>query len=248
MDDVTIDLTADDNILGDARPTKSKKRKKSYIIPIVIIALIALLVVLIKFNVGGITKKYIAPKIEDIPIINKILPKSKKEEGIYDGRTKKQLIDIISSTETELEVSQLEMEEQLKRISDLEGKIEDLEVFEEEYAIFKEEKRVFDETVANMQKDEFARFYEQIHPETAQTVYSQIVQVQQMTKEQKKYSALISEMDEIRAAKVLENLSQTDMDIVLSIFSNMDTENASAILDEMESKIASTVVKQLSPE
>lgn len=246
MEEKTIDLTVDDAILTDARPIKSK-RKKSFIIPIVIIVLLALLVAVIKLDIGKISSKYIAPKIENIPIINKILPK-KTEKGLYDNHTKEQLVDIISGTQAELEVSQLRIQEQSDQINGLQSKIRDLEVFEAEYLQFKEEKRIFDDYVGNMDKEEYVKFYQQMHPENAQEIYAQIITVQQMTKEQRKYSALISEMDETRAAKVLENLFQTDMDIILSILSNMETENASAILAEMDSKIAAVVVKQLSPE
>jgi len=252
MDDVTIDLSTNDLDMNDVklkdgRPIKSK-RKKSYMIPIVVLAVVAVIVLFVKLDIGKISSKYIAPKIENIPIINKILPKTKQGDGLYDSQSKKQLIDIISGSETELEIAQMEIEDHLDRISDLEKKIKDLEVFEDEYLKFKEEKQIFDDYIGNMEKEEFIKFYEQMNPENAQTIYAELVKVQQMTKEQRKYSALISEMDETSAAKVLENLFQTDMDIILSILSNMDTESASAILGEMDSKIASMVVKQLSPE
>lgn len=245
MDDVTIDFKVDDMPNPD-RPIKSK-RKKKYIIPVVILVIIVLLVLFIKLDIGKISSKYIAPKIEKIPIIKNILPTS-KDEGLYGHHSKDQLIDIVNGSAIELEVVQLELEDRLDRISDLEKKVKDLSVFEDEYLKFKQEKQFFDEQVATMQKEEFVRFYEQIYPETAQSVYAEIVKIQQMTKEQRKYSSLISEMDETSAAKVLENLFQTDMDIILSILSNMETESASAILTEMDSKIASIIVKQLSPE
>ncbi|HHX59583.1 MAG TPA: hypothetical protein GX707_02420 [Epulopiscium sp.] len=252
MDDVTIDLSTNDLDMNDVklkdgRPIKSK-RKKSYMIPIVVLAVVAVIVLFVKLDIGKISSKYIAPKIENIPFINKILPNTKQGDGLYDSQSKKQLIDIISGSETELEIAQMEIEDHLDRISDLEKKIKDLEVFEDEYLKFKEEKQIFDDYIGNMEKEEFIKFYEQMNPENAQTIYAELVKVQQMTKEQRKYSALISEMDETSAAKVLENLFQTDMDIILSILSNMDTESASAILGEMDSKIASMVVKQLSPE
>ena len=246
MEDVKIDLNAEDAILTDGRPLKSK-RKKSYMIPVFFVVILALIVVIIKLDIGKISSKYIAPKIENVPIIKHILP-GKNEQGLYDNHNKEQLVDIISGNETEIQLAELKIQEQLDQISGLESKIRDLEVFEEEYLNFKEEKRVFDAYIGNMDKDEYVKYYQQMHPETAEEVYAQIIQVQQLTKEERKYSALISEMDETRAAKVLENLFQTDMDIILAILSNMETENASVILEEMDSKIASIVVKQLSPQ
>lgn len=246
MEDVKIDLNTEDTILTDGRPIKSK-RKKSYMIPIVFIVILALIVVVIKLDIGKISSKYIAPKIENVPILKHVLPK-KTEKGLYENYNKEQLVDIISGNEVEIELAESKIQEQSEEINGLESKVRDLQVFEEDYLNFKEEKRIFDEYVGNMDKDEYVKFYEQMHPETAEQVYSQIVQVQQLTKEERKYSALISEMDETRAAKVLENLFQTDMDIILSILRNMETESASAILEEMDSKIASIVVKQLSPE
>lgn len=246
MEDLIKDLNTDDATRTDGRPIKSKQ-KKSYMIPIIFIVVIALIVAAIKLDIGGVLSKYIAPQIDNIPIIKNILPK-KKEEGLYHAYSKEELVDIISGSQVELQAAELKIQEQLEEISDLKNKIKNLEVFEEEYLVFKEEKQIFDSYVGNMDKDEYVRFYEQMHPDTAAQIYSDLVTVQQMTKEQRKYSALISEMDETRAAKVLENLFQTDIDIILAILSNMETENASAILQEMDSKIASIVVKQLSPE
>ncbi len=246
MEDVTIDLSTEDDILKDDRPIKLK-RKKPYMIPIVILAVIALIIILIKLDIGKIGSKYVAPKIENIPILNKILPKA-KEKGLYDGYTKEQLVDIISGTQIELEVAEQKIQEQSAGMLDLQSKIKDLEVFEAEYLSFKEDKYIFDQYVGNMEKDDYVQFYEKMYPENAQEIFTQIVKVQQLTKEQRKYSALISEMDATRAAKVLENLFQTDMDIILALLSNMETESASAILEEMDSKIAAVVVKQLSPQ
>lgn len=246
MDDVTNNLNTDDLIGGSDRPSKSKGKKK-YILPLILILILALLVTFIKLDIGKIPSKYIVPKIENVPVIKYILPKT-QEEDLYDGQSKEQLIRIINESQAKLETAELEIEGQLTRISELESKIEDLQVFENEYVTFKEEKFNFDENVANMEKEEFATFYQQMYPENAEQIYTQIAQVQYMTKEQRKYSSLISEMDQTSAAKVLENLFETDMDIIISILSNMETESASAILEEMDSQIASTVIKQLSPE
>ena len=244
MADRTIDLNGNDKTDND-QPLKSKKKKNyTWLILIIIIGLVILF---IKLDIGKISSKYIAPTLENVPIVNNILPKT-QEEGPYASYTEKQLIDIITNNELQLEEAKQEIESQILEIVALEKKIENLAVFEEEYVQFKAEKQLFDESVGTMNPEEFSQFYQQMYPENAKEVYAEIVQVQQMTKEQRKYASLISEMDQTRAAKVLENLFQTDMDIILSILSNMDTESASAILAEMDSKIASIVVKQLSPE
>lgn len=246
MDDVTMDLNNDKAMIDSNRRTKSKK-KKPYILIAIIVAIVALLVAVIKFDIGKISSKYIAPKIENIPVIKNILPKT-TEKGLYEDHNKEQLTNLLSGSEIQLKAVQKELEEQISITQELEKKIEGLEVFEKEHLKFREEKQLFDEQVAMIDKEEFTKFYKQMYPENAQNIYADIVRVQQMTKEQRKYASLISEMDETKAAKVLENLFQTDMDIILSILSNMETESASAILAEMDSKIASTVVKQLAPE
>lgn len=247
MSDATIDIKIDDTGIDSGRPKKIKKKKK-FILPIVIIAIVALLVAIIKFDVGKISSKYIAPIVKDIPIVKNILPKTKGEEGQYADLSKTQLTNILNGSEQQLEMAQNEIQQYLLEIEALESKIEDLKVFEDEYVTFKEEKLLFDQQLATMNEDQFIAFFEQMYPDHAATIYSELIQTQQMTKEQRKYSSLISEMDESAAAKVLENLYQTDMDIILSILTNMETENVSAILEEMDSNIASIVVKQLSPQ
>ena len=238
MDDVAM--------IGSDRRIKSKK-KKPYILILAIVAIVALLVAAIKFDIGKISSKYLAPQIGNVPILKNVLPKT-TEEGLYETYNKDELINLLSGSEIQLEEAQKQLEDQILITQQLEKQIEGLEVFEQEHLQFKEDKQLFDEQVASINKEEFVTFYEKMYPENAQNIYSDIVKVQQLTKEQRKYASLISEMDETRAAKLLENLFQTDMDIILSILSNMETESASAILAEMDSKIASTVVKQLSPE
>ena len=246
MGDVAMDLEIDDT-MNDSNHRVKSKRKKPYILIIVMIAVVALLIAFIKLDIGKIASKYIAPKIENIPIINKTLPKE-SVKGLYDDHSKAQLINLLTGSETQLEEAEDALKDQINITLALEKQIESLEVFEKEHLKFREEKQLFDDAIAAAGQDEFIRFYEEMYPENAQNIYSDIVKVQQMTKEERKHASLISEMDAIRAAKVLENLFQTDMDIILSILSNMETESASAILEEMDSQIASTVVKQLAPE
>ena len=223
------------------------KKSKKYLFLILFVAIIALLIVVIRFNIGNITSKHIRPKIKNIPIVKHILPKVAEDEP-YGDYSKEQLINLVNGGELQLEALNTEIKEKEGIITELERQIENLEIFEKEHLKFKEEKRNFDEQVASLEKDEFVKFYEQMYPEHANEIYIDIVKKQQMNKDQKKYAAIIAEMDAASAAKVLENLFQTDMDIILSIFSNMDMESTASILEEMDSKIASTVVKQLAPE
>ncbi|NLI88835.1 MAG: hypothetical protein GX366_00275 [Epulopiscium sp.] len=244
MEDVNIGM--DQVILEDMEPVRGKKKKK-FTLPIILIVFIAIILVIVKLDVGKVSSKYLEPKIKNVPIVRHILPKT-KAKGLYADHTKEQLIAIIENQENELEMAQEEIEVQADEIVDLQNKIADLEVFEDEYSQFREDKYEFDQNVATLNEEEFMRYYQQMYPENAQEAYSNIIRTQEMTKEQRQYSLLISEMDESSAAKVLENLFQTDMDIIISILSNMETESASAILDEMDSQIAARVVKQLSPE
>lgn len=237
----------DDAILDSGQPIKSKNKKR-YILPMVILAIIIVLAIMIKLDLGKLGSKLATPVFKDVPVVKHILPKAKEQEGLYDGHTKEELIDLLNGTQLQLETAQEEIEMQFDEITQLENEIQKLAVFESDYMTFKEEKQQFDENVATMNKEDFIQFYQQMYPENAQEIYAQLIKVQEMTKEQRKYSLLISEMDQVSAAKVLENLFQTDMDIILAILSNMDTESASAILNEMDSQIAARVVKQLSPE
>jgi len=223
------------------------KSSKKYLFLILFVAIIALLIVAIRFDIGKVTSKYIRPTIKNIPIVKNILPKVTEDEPYVDY-SKDQLINLVNGGELQLETLNTELKEKELMMIELERQIENLEVFEKEHLKFKEEKRKFDEQMASLDEDGFIEFYQQMYPEHANEVYIDIVKKQQMNKEQKKYAAIIAEMDATSAAKVLENLFQTDMDIILSILSNMDMESTASILEEMDSKIASTIVKQLAPE
>lgn len=223
------------------------KSSKKYLFLILFVAIIALLILAIRFDIGKIASKYIGPKIKNIPIVKHILPKVAKDDP-YSAHSREQLIDLLNDGESQLETLNANLKEKDLIIIELEKQIENLEVFEKEHLKFKEEKRNFDEQVASMDEDEFIQFYQQMYPEHANEIYRDLVKKQQMDKEQKKYAAMIAEMDAASSAKVLENLFQTDIDIILSILSNMDMESTASILEEMDSKIASTIVKQLAPE
>lgn len=222
------------------------KGKKIPIMLAVIIAVLAVVVALIKFDIGKIGSKYVSPKLKNVPVIKYILPKV-TEDDPYANYTKQQLINIIAGSEVQLEEATVTIEEKDNRIADLEKQIENLKVFQSEHTKFREEKREFDELVASQNENEFIKFYEAMYPEHAQEIYTNRIQANQMTKEQKQYAAMIAEIDELQAAKVLENLVTTDMDIVISVLSNMDMESSAAILGQMDVQIAARIVKQLSP-
>lgn len=218
----------------DENEPKKKSKKGCLIMFIISIIIIAILVAVLGFNVGGIRDKYMRPVLEKIPIVKNLLPPIEDTTEGEDNNKEK------------LSEEQQTIEALKKEIESLNAEIKRLKEFETAQLQFKAEKAEFDKLIALNDPKAYSTFYESILPENAQKLYQEAVGQVQNTKEFKDYIATFENMKKDAAAKILEELIMTDMDLVITILDNLTSTKRSEILATMDPVNAASCTKLLS--
>lgn len=228
---------------------------------IIIIVIIWLVIfgILIKTDFMGFGSSVLAPILEDVPVVNKILPEYSTDDddtvssvtGINDdmyesledanAQIKKLQEELIDKTET--------VETDKETISSLKKNVSKLKKYKDAFDDFEKLKKEFDEEVVfgenALPYEEYMKYYEAIEPENAEEIYRQCVEQQQGDEKIQAQAKIYSEMEASSAASILENMTG-DLDLVCKILSNMKEAQASAILAEMDTNFASKVTKKMS--
>lgn len=216
----------------DTKPEKPKKKKRFKIV-LVIILLIGV--------VGFIFRKPLGNILKDVPVVGNLF---QVEEELSNDELQSKL----ATSELELATLNGEVESYQAEIKVLEEKIETLEQYETNYSNFLAQKEAWDEEIAQTDKNLFIEQFEQMYPDTAERIYSELKGKSVMSKEQKSYASTIGQMDAEQAAKALEILLGTDPELIQMIFENMGQEQRAAILDNMSSTGAAQTMKLISPD
>lgn len=223
---------------------------------VIIIVWLGILALLIKLDVGGFGSNVLAPVISDVPVLNKILPKSEETEVTdtesYGGyNSLKDAVDQIEKLQLQLEQAQSNLDSDKEEIAQLKAEIERLSTFEANQIEFQRIKNEFYEEVVYAENgpgaEEYARYYETMDPETAQSLYKEVVAKQQETEEVKNYAQAYSEMKPKEAAKIFEEMTN-NLDLAARILSVMEPDDRGAILGAMDPEVAAKITKIMDPE
>lgn len=223
---------------------------------IIIIVWLGILALLVKLDVGGFGSNVLAPIISDVPVLNKILPESTETEVTdgesYGGYTNlKDAVDQIEKLELQLEQAQSNMQADSEEIAQLKKEIERLSTFESNQIEFQRIKNEFYEEVIYAENgpgaEEYARYYESMDPETAQSLYKEVIAEEEESKEIKDYAQAYSEMKPKEAAAIFEEMTG-DLDLAARILSVMEPDDRGAILGAMDPVIAAKITKIMDPD
>lgn len=224
-----------------------KKSKKPFIITSIIILIIVGFGVVIRFNIGNLTEKYLRTYLEKVPIVNNLLLPKKENRDQYADLSKEDLIQTIEELQKELEEKQQLLEMDKDTIEKLESEITRLKEIEAAQVQFKEEKKQFDEMIAAQKPGDFIKFYKEMYPDTAAEIYERLIGEEKLVQDAKQYAKPFQNMDPENAAKLFEEMVSTDIDLVVLIFQNIDSEQQAAILGEMNPTDAAKIVKTMAP-
>lgn len=228
---------------------KKKKKGSGKIIGLFITAVvIAAIVWIFGFNGLGLREKYIFPFLRTVPIVNNIIPKAEEKDDEYKDKSRNAIISENISLKAKIEKLEAEKDELNTKISDDKKEIARLKIFETEQLKFRQDKKEFDEQIAGGDEISYKEFYEDIYPENAQEIYEKIVRGDVSSKEFKNYISTFENMKKESAAKILEKLIGSDMDLVVTILSNLSNDQRSNILSAMSPENAAACVKRLSPQ
>lgn len=254
--DELIDESAAGTVSKDKKSKKNKKdkkKKKGGIFKLIIFAVIfGLLVAVLVFNAGNIREKYLRGFLEKIPVVKNILPEKQEEEGEdadeFSGLSREALISqarILSGENKSLEEEKAALNDEITRLNNEMTRLQEIEANQ---LAFREEKEEFDRMIAENDPNAYSEFYESIEPETAESIYREFLENSQTDAELKQYVQTFENMKKDAAAKVLEEMMGTDMNLVVQILNNISSEQRANILASMEAANAAACARQMAPQ
>lgn len=222
----------------------------------IVVVWLGILAWLVHMDVGGFGSTVLTPILKDVPVINKILPKSSVIETdngeVYGGYTSlKDAVEQIRYLELELQKYQETAGTQGDTIVELQAEVARLKEFEDMQVEFQRIKTEFYEEVVYASKgpgaDEYVKYYESMDPTTAEYLYQQVIVQQQEDAEIEDYARAYSEMKPKEAAAIFEAMEK-DLTLPARILGVMNAQNRGAILGAMDATIAAKITKIMDPD
>lgn len=223
---------------------------------LIIVLWLAIICVIIKLDIGGFGSSVLSPVLKDIPVVNKILPKSAQTETNnpenYGGYSSlKEAVDYIKQLELELERAQTLANSKNSDLELLKAEVDRLREFEEKQVEFQRIRTQFYEEVVYADNgpgaEEYQKWYEQMDPESAQYLYKQVIIQLQESKEIQDYAQAYSEMKPKEAAKIFDNMTDK-LDLVAKILKTMTAEDRGKIIAQMNVDVAARLTKIMDPD
>ncbi len=225
---------------------------------IIVVIWIAILALLIKLDVGGFGSTVLRPILENVPVVNKILPAERSmQQGGGDGGEEyygydslEDAVEQIRRLELELESAQSGNSSYETRISELQAEIERLKTFENNQVAFEQIKNEFYNEVVYSDKgpgaDAYIKYYESMDPATAEEIYRQVVAQEQVDGRIQDYANAYAEMKPAAAAAIFEAM-QDDLELAAEILNAMSAEDRGNILGAMDPEVAARLTKIMEP-
>lgn len=224
---------------------------------LLIVALwLAVICVVIKLDVGGFGSRVLAPILQDVPVLNKILPENSVTETTdtesYGGYTSlEEAVEQIRSLEIQLEQAQNESRSKDEELDSLKAEVLRLQEFENSQVEFQRVKTEFYEEVVYAENgpgaEEYQKYYESMDPTTAEYIYKQVVTQLEESKEVQNYAEAYSQMKPKQAAGIFESMTD-DLDLAARILKVMSAEDRGAIMGQMDPEVAARLTKIMDPE
>ena len=222
----------------------------------IVILWLAVVCVIIKLDIGGFGSTVLKPILEDVPIVNRILPGVSITETTnpdsYGGYTNlRDAVDQIKALELEIDRLQTVSRTKDDQIDLLSAEILRLKEFEEKQVEFQRIRTEFYEDVVYAEKgpgaEAYKKYYESMDPTTAEFLYRQVIITLQESQEIQDYASAYSQMKPKQAAGIFEKM-EDNLQLVARILNAMNTESRGAIMGVMKPEIAAKLTKIMDPE
>jgi hypothetical protein len=249
-----------EDILGEsaiaaAEPKKENKPLSILMIVLIVLIWIGIFIALIKLDVGGFGSKVLAPVLKDVPVVNKILPKTATTSSSEDIPYKSIAECAVYIKELENELAQYQQTENEKdsEIADLQAEVSRLKQFEDNQTEFEKLKaQLYEEVVFGedaIDPSNYIAYYQSIDKENADLLYQRAIEQyaydEQVTERAKYYSS----MKPAKAAQIFCEMTG-DLDIVVSLLNSMSADSSGAIIaaiSDIDSVFAAKITKKLMP-
>lgn len=223
----------------------------------IVLIWLAILGLLIKLDVGGFGSSVLRPIIQDVPVLNMILPDTAQDEAIEESAkygTLEEAVARIHELEAELEQAKLEGgtsgigEEEVQALKD---EIKRLQTFEDNQIEFQKIKTEFYEEVVFAENapdiENYKQYYESIDPTTAEYLYKQVVQQIAEDDMLDEYVTAYSQMKPKQAAAIFEQMPD-NLELSAKILWAMDPNDRAKIMGVMDPELASQLTKIMDPD
>lgn len=221
----------------------------------IILVWVAILCVVIKLDVGGFGSKVLTPLLEDVPVVNLILPNSQNsgnistENGGYTNLN--DATEQIKNLELQLQQAQTDNLKLQEDVANLKAENARLQEFEDKQVEFQRIKNEFYEEVVYAENgpgaEAYQKYYESMDPTTAEYLYKQVIAQLQEDKSVQDYASAYSSMKPKKAAAIFEQMTD-NLNLAARILKTMSAENRGDILAEMDPAIAAKLTKIMDPE
>lgn len=222
---------------------------------VLVVVWIAIFCLVVKLDIGGVGTNVFAPILKNVPVVKMILPKdsiteTEDIESYYGYTSLSDAVDRIKVLETELSNIQTENETNKEQIDALTTEVNRLKTFEANQVEFERIKNQFYQEVVYSEKgpgpEQFARYYESIDPATAEYIYRQVVQEEEVSEEIKEYAKAYASMKPKQAAAIFNNMTD-NLQLAAKILENMSAEDRGNILGAMDPTVAAKITKIMEP-
>lgn len=245
---INNDVKNADGISSKSKKGKKDKSSKSKTKGILTVLLLFILIAsfigyIFMFNGFGLRDGVLRPILEKTPIISNYLPPVESNS--------QRLSDLVlenNELESENEVLKQQVENATKIAENSADEIERLKLIEQQQTDFVAMKEEFDKNFAEMTSEDFIKYYEAMYPDVAEEAYSELISDKYSKEEVDEYIATFQTMDGENIAAILEEMMNTDMELVVLIMQNLDNQLAGETLAAMDPENAAQVAKLMSPD
>lgn len=222
----------------------------------IVILWLAVICVIIKLDIGGFGSSVLKPLLEDVPVINLILPGASLTETTdpesYGGYTNlRDAVDQIKALELEIDRLQTVSRTKDEQIELLTAEVLRLREFEEKQVEFQRIRTEFYEEVVYAANgpgpEEYKKYFESMDPTSAEFIYRQVIIQLQESAEVQNYASAYSQMKPKQAAAIFEQM-EDNLQLVARILKTMNAESRGSILGVMDAEIAAKLTKIMDPE
>lgn len=223
---------------------------------LIVLLWIAVICVIVKLDIGGFGSSVLTPILQDVPVVNKILPgvsltETSNPESYGGYSSLQEAVYYIKQLELELDQVRTASNAKDEDIEKLLAENERLSEFEEKQVEFQRIQQEFAEEVVYAENgpgaEEYQKWYETFNSATAEYLYKMVITQQQASQEISDYAQAYSEMKAKDAAEIF-NVMEDNLDLVAKILNAMSAEDRGNILAAMDADIAAKLTKIMDPD
>lgn len=227
---------------------------------LIVVLWLAIVGVVIKMDIGGFGSSVLAPILQDVPVINKILPSTavsrpgnSQDGDSYAGYSSiEEAVAYITKQELEIERLQISVAAMENENEALKEEVRRLQAFEQRQVEFQRITKEFYEEVVYSDKspglEEYLKWYESMYPATAEAIYKQGLTQQQVNTELQELADTYTAVKPKVAAQTLEELADGNLDMVVEILTAMSVDDRAAILNVMDTELGAKITKKMYPD